>query len=166
MHIVTAAALQVRQCRGVTLVLLLKLAHVLSAIVAVGANLTYAFWLRRAGTDDRERLVWTIGSIRRLDNLIATPAYVVVLLTGLGMVFAGAFSFSALWIQVAIWLYVLVVILSIVLYAPALRRQLAEAEADPSSAAYRAAAARSNVLGIVVIAIVLVIVFLMVVKPF
>jgi len=149
-----------------TLALLLKVVHVLAAIVAVGANLTYAFWLRRAGTDDRERLVWTIESIRRLDNLIATPAYVVVLLTGLGMVVSGAFSFSTGWIQVAIGLYVLVVILSITLYAPALRRQLTAAEADPSSAAYRAAASRSNILGILVTLIVLVIVVLMVTKPF
>ena len=146
--------------------LFLKVIHVIAAIVAVGANLTYAFWLRRAGTDDRERLVWTYRIHRgRLDNLIATPAYVVVLLSGLGMVFTGAFSFSAGWIQVALGLYVLVVILSIALYAPALRRQLTEAEADPSSAPYRAAAARSNLLGILVMVIVLVIVFLMVTKP-
>jgi uncharacterized membrane protein len=149
-----------------SIVLALKVVHVLAAIVAVGANLTYAFWLRRAGTDDRNRLVWTIGSIRRLDNLIATPAYVVVLLTGIGMVLTGAFSFEEGWIQAAIGLYVVVVILSIVLYAPALRRQLAEAEAGTSSAAYRAAATRSNVLGIVVTLIVLVIVVLMVTKPF
>ena len=149
-----------------SIALLLKVVHVLAAIVAVGANLTYAFWLRRAGTDDRDRLVWTIGSIRRLDKLIATPAYVVVLLTGLAMVFSGAFSFTAGWIQVALGLYVLVVILSIAMYTPALRRQLTEAEADPSSAAYRAAASRSNVFGIVVILIVLVIVVLMVTKPF
>ncbi len=84
--------------------LIMKVIQVIAAIVAVGANLTYAFWLRRAGTDDRDRLVWTIGSIRRLDNLIATPAYVVVLLSGLGMVFTGAFSFSAGWIQIALGL--------------------------------------------------------------
>ena len=149
-----------------TIALLLKVVHVLAAITAVGANLTYAFWLRRAGTDDRDRLVWTIQSIRRLDNLIATPAYVVVLLTGLGMVISGAFSFSTGWIQVAIALYVLVVILSIALYAPALRRQLAEAEKDPHAEAYGAAATRSNVLGLVVILIVLVIIVLMVTKPF
>jgi uncharacterized membrane protein len=149
-----------------TIELALKVIHIIAAIVAVGANVTYAFWLRRAGTVDRERLVFTIDSIRKLDNTIATPAYVVVLLTGLGMVFLGAFSFSALWIQVALGLYVLVVILSIALYSPALRRQLAEAEADPSSAAYAAAASRSTLLGIIVIAIVLVIVVLMVTKPF
>jgi uncharacterized membrane protein len=147
-------------------VLLLKVVHVLAAIVAVGANVTYAFWLRRAGTADRDRLVFTIDTIRKLDNMIATPAYVVVLLTGLAMVFVGAFSFEANWIRAAIGLYVLVVIMSIVLYAPAVRRQLAEAEADPSSPAYRAAASRSNLLGMVVMVIVLVIVVLMVTKPF
>jgi uncharacterized membrane protein len=148
-----------------SIALLLKVVHVIAAIVAVGANVTYAFWLRRAGTSDRERLVFTIDTIRKLDNLIATPAYVVVLLTGLGMVFTGAFSFDAGWIRLALGLYVLVVILGIALYAPTLRRQLAEAQADPGSAAYRAAASRSNGLGIVVLVIVLVIVVLMVTKP-
>jgi uncharacterized membrane protein len=146
--------------------LVLKVLHIISAIVAVGANVTYAFWLRQAGTTDRDRLVFTIASIKKLDNTLATPAYIVVLLTGLGMVFLGVFSFTTGWIQAALALYVLVVILSIAVYSPALRRQLREAEADPGSAAYRAAASRSNILGIVVIAIVLVIVVLMVTKPF
>lgn len=144
----------------------LKVVHILAAIVALGANVTYAFWLRQAGTTDRDRLVFTIASIRKLDNTIATPAYVVVLLTGLGMVFSGRFSFSAGWIQAALALYVLAVLIGIFLYAPTIRRQLTEAEADPSSAAYAAVAGRSNLLGIVEIAIVLVIVVLMVTKPF
>jgi uncharacterized membrane protein len=149
-----------------TIELALKVVHVIAAIVAVGANVTYAFWLRQAGTKDRDRLVFTIGSIRRLDNLIATPAYVVLLLTGIGMVVSGAFSFSAAWIQVAIVLYVVTVLIAIFMYSPTLKRQLAEAEADPGSEAYRAAASRGNLLGIVVIVIVLVIVVLMVTKPF
>ena len=146
--------------------LALKVVHIIAAIVAVGANVTYAFWLRQAGTTDRDRLVFTIASIKKLDNTLATPAYIVVLLTGLGMVFLGVFSFTTGWIQAALALYVLVVILSIAVYSPALRRQLREAEADPGSAAYRAAASRSNLLGFVVTAIVLVIVVLMVTKPF
>lgn len=147
-------------------VLLLKIVHVLAAIVAVGANTTYAFWLRRAGTTDRDRLVFTIDTIRKLDNMIATPAYIVLLLTGLGMVFLGAFSFEAGWIRVSLGLYVAAVILGAALYSPAIRRQLAEAQADPGSAAYRAAASRSNLLGIVTLLIVVVIVVLMVAKPF
>ena len=71
-----------------SLVLLLKLVHVLSAIVAVGANVTYPFWLRLAGRD-RDRLVWTINGIRRLDRTVANPAYGVLLLTGVLMVLGG-----------------------------------------------------------------------------
>jgi uncharacterized membrane protein len=78
--------------------LLLKVVHILAAIVALGANVTYAFWLRQAGRDPE--------------------------------------------------------------------RQSAEAERDPSSEAYAAAALRSNLLGVVTIAIFSLIVVLMVMKPF
>ena len=80
---------------------ILKLIHILAALTAVGANLTYTFWIRRAGTD-RDRLVWTIEGVRRLDNTIATPAYVVVLITGVLMVLGGLFSFETGWIMAAI----------------------------------------------------------------
>jgi uncharacterized membrane protein len=147
-----------------TFVLALKVVHVIAAIVAVGANVTYAFWLRQAG-QQRDRLVFTIASIRRLDNMLATPAYIVLLVTGIGMIVSGAFSFSALWIQVALGLYVLATLLGIFLYSPTIKRQLAAAEEDPASEAYRAAASRGNLLGIVITVIVLVIVVLMVTKP-
>ena len=149
-----------------TLVLALKVIHVIAAITAVGANLTYAFWLRRAGTDDRARRVFAIDSIRRLDNRIATPAYIVLLITGVGMVLSGAFSFSTGWIQVAIALYVVAVLIGVFLYAPVIKRQLAEAEKDPASAEYRALASRSALYGVVEVVITLTIVFLMVAKPF
>jgi uncharacterized membrane protein len=148
-----------------TLLLALKLIHVLAAITAVGANLTYTYWLSYAG-NDRDRLVWTMKGIRRLDNFIATPAYVVLAVTGVLMVLSGAFSFQTGWIIAAIVLYVIVVILGIALYAPALKRQIAEAEADPTSSAYAAAASRTNLFGIITTATVLVIVVLMVTKPF
>ena len=48
----------------------------------------------------------------------------------------------------------------------ALKRQIAEAEADATSAAYAEAARRSNTYGIITTATVLVIVVLMVTKPF
>jgi uncharacterized membrane protein len=142
----------------------LKFIHVLAAITAVGANLTYTYWLRRAGTD-RDRLVWTIGGIQRLDNVIATPAYIVVLLTGILMVVGGAFSFQTGWIIAAIALYVAMVIVAIAFYAPALRRQITEARVDPTSAAYADAARRSSLLGLLTIVTVLVIIYLMVAKP-
>jgi uncharacterized membrane protein len=148
-----------------TVVALLKFIHVLAAITAVGSNLTYAFWLRRAGRD-RDRLMWTIETIHRLDMRIANPAYGVLLVTGILMVLGGLFSFQTGWLATAIVLYVLVAIVGIALYAPAIRRQLAEAERDPESSAYAVAERRSNILGIVTTMTVLVIVFLMVTKPF
>ena len=71
-----------------SLLVILKLIHVLAAITAVGANLTYTYWMRYAG-QDRDRLIWTMKGIRRLDNFIATPAYVVLLITGVLMVIGG-----------------------------------------------------------------------------
>lgn len=145
-------------------ILLLKFAHVMAAIVAVGANVTYSFWITRAGRDS-DRLVWTLQGIRRLDRLIANPAYVVLLITGVLMIMGGHFSFRTSWIEASLALYVAAVVIGIVFYAPAIRRQIAEAERDPTSQAYAAAARRSNVLGIVTTIVVVVIVALMVIKP-
>lgn len=147
------------------LILALKVVHILAAIVAVGSNVTYAYWLRRAGTD-RERLVFTIEGIQRLDNRIANPAYILVLLTGLGMVLAGAFSFTTGWIVAAIVLYVALVVVGIAFFSPAIRRQLEEARRDPATPAYAQAAARSTLFGIGTLVVVVVIIFLMVAKPF
>ena len=148
-----------------SLFLLLKLLHVSAVIVAVGANVSYAYWLRRAGTD-RDRLVDTIHGIRGLDRRVANPAYVVALLTGLAMATLGPFTFDLLWIRVALGLYVFIVIFGIGIYAPAMRWQLAEAERDPSSAAYRGAARRTSLFGMIAVGIVAVILVLMVTKPF
>jgi uncharacterized membrane protein len=143
----------------------LKLIHILAAIVALGANVTYAYWLRRAGTD-QSRLIDAIEGVRGLDNRLATPAYIVVLITGIGMVLTGAYSFETGWIAAAIGLYIVTAVLGIVAFAPSIRRQLAEARRDPTSPEYAAAARRSNLLGLVTIGVVVVIVYLMVVKPF
>ncbi len=144
---------------------LLKLVHILSVIVAVGANVTYAFWLRAAGRD-RERILFAIAGVRTLDRRLANPAYGLVLVSGLLMVLSGAYSFEEGWIATAIVLYVIVAALGIAVFAPAIRRQLAEAERDPAGAAYGAAAARTQQLGWLTVGVVAVIVILMVTRPF
>lgn len=144
---------------------ILLLVHVIAAIVAVGANLTYAIWFRAAGID-RDRLVFVIRTVRMIDSRIANPAYIVLLVTGVLMVLGGAFSFTTGWILAAIGLYVATAVIGLVAFGPAIRRQLIEAELDVGSEAYRAAAARSTALGIVTTILVLIIVVLMVTKPF
>ena len=143
----------------------LKIVHVLAAITAVGANVTYAFWLRLAGTD-QGLLLFAIEGVRRLDRLVANPAYIVLLVTGVLMVMTGAYRFEEGWLSAAIGLYVLTAVIGLTMFAPAIRRQQAEAARDPGSAEYAAAARRTNLLGILTVAIVLVIVVLMVAKPF
>ena len=141
-----------------------KLVHILSVVTALGANFTYAFWLAQSNRD-RQRLVFVIESIRRLDRRVANPAYIVVLLAGAATVLTGPFRFDTFWIGAAIMLYVLVAALGITIYAPAMRRQLALAGTDPGSPEYATAARRSRVIGLVVTGIVIVIVALMVLKP-
>ncbi len=145
--------------------LALKFVHVLSAVVAVGANVTYVVWLRLAGRD-RERVLFAISGIRFLDRRLANPLYVVVLVTGVAMVLDGQYSFETGWIAAAIALYLLTAAVGIVLFAPAIRRQVVEAERDTATAAYATAASRSVTLALSTTAIVFLIVFLMVTKPF
>jgi len=143
----------------------LNFVHVIAAIVAIGSNVTYSAWLHYARREP-ERLPFVIGGIRRLDRRLANPAYIVVLLTGIGMIIVGPFSIEYNWIRAALVLYASAVLMGIFGFAPAIRRQLAEAEADPRSDAYETAARRSDRFGILMVAIVLVIVWLMVAKPF
>jgi len=148
-----------------TLLALLKVIHVLAAIMAVGSNLTFAFWINRAGRDG-PRLVFAIEGIRRLDRTVANPGYVVLLLTGIGMVLTGSFRFEQGWLATALLLYAVAVVIGIVLFRPAIRRHLAEAQRDPTSPAYEEAARRTRLLGLVTSLLVVVIVILMVAKPF
>lgn len=143
----------------------LNFVHVIAAIVAVGANVTYTAWLRYAAREP-ERLPFVIRGIRRVDRTLANPAYIVVLLSGIGMIIVGPFTIEYNWIRAALVLYASAVLMGIFGFAPAIRRQLAEAEADPRSPAYAAAARRSDLFGMLMIVVVLVIVWLMVAKPF
>jgi uncharacterized membrane protein len=144
---------------------ILLLLHVLAAIVAVGANLTYAIWFRAAG-NDQDRIVFVVRTVRMIDSRVANPAYIVLLVTGILMVLGGAFSFTTGWILAALVLYVATAVIGIAFFAPAIRRQLAEAERGVTSASYRAAASRSTALGILTTVLVFVILVLMVTKPF
>jgi uncharacterized membrane protein len=144
---------------------ILLLLHVLAAIVAVGANLTYAIWFRAAGSD-QDRIVFVVRTVRMIDSRVANPAYIVLLVTGILMVLGGAFSFTTGWILAALVLYVATAVIGIAFFAPAIRRQLAEAERGVTSASYRAAASRSTALGILTTVLVFVILVLMVTKPF
>jgi len=143
-----------------------KYVHVLMAIVAVGFNASYAVWLRRAAQAPEHRS-YVLRGVKILDDRFANPAYGVLLLTGLLMVFTTpALKLTTFWILVALILYVTTVVLAAAVYTPTLRKQIEALDAGgPETAEYKHLARRQAVTGIVLGVIVVVIVFLMVTKP-
>lgn len=139
--------------------------HVLAVIVAVGSNVTYGIWLHLAGSD-RERILFAIRGVRWIDRRVALPGYLVAFVTGVAMVLTGMWRFDQGWILVSIVLYLVTALAGFTLFAPAIRRQVAEAERDPRTDAYEAAARQTARLGVLTVGIVTLISVLMVTKPF
>ena len=147
------------------LYLILKWLHVLLAIAAIGANITYGVWSSRAARNS-EVLPFTLRGVKILDDRIANPAYGLLLVTGVALVFVGGWSFTTPWILISLALYVIAVLLGLFGYTPTLHRQIQLAESGSlNSPEYAAVAQRGTILGIILAVVVVAIVFLMVVKP-
>jgi uncharacterized membrane protein len=143
----------------------LKWLHVLSAIVAVGANATYGIWLSRASRET-ENLPFTLKSIKLLDDRVANPAYGLLLITGLGMAFTAPLSLTTPWLLTSLVLYGVLVLVGLLGYTPVLRRQIRLLESEGfQSPAYQAQSRRGTIIGILLAVLAIGIVFLMVVKP-
>jgi uncharacterized membrane protein len=143
----------------------LKFLHVLLAIVAVGANVTYGVWISRASRDARF-LSFALRGIKTLDDRMATPAYGLLFLSGLAMLHLGEYTWTTPWLLTSLVLYAVVVVLALFGYTPTLRRQIETLDArGPESIEYRALASRAQLIGVVLAILVVVIVFLMVAKP-
>jgi uncharacterized membrane protein len=141
-----------------------KFFHILFVITAVGSNITYGVWQGRAGRQP-EYESFVLRGVKFLDDRVANPAYLLVLVTGLTM--AGwHWSFTTHWIAAAIVLYVVMLLFGLAVYSPALTRQIETLEPDGrESPAYRTAADRATTFGIAVMVPILAILFLMVTKP-
>ncbi len=144
---------------------IVKWIHVLSAITAVGANISYSIWVTRASRD-RESLPFVLRSIKWIDSRVANPCYGLLLLTGLSMAFLAPIPLTTPWLLTALVLYVLAALMGIAVYAPVARQQIRLLEKEGfDSAAYQAVSKKGTWLGVLVTLDVVVIVFLMVVKP-
>jgi len=148
-----------------SLYVILKWLHVLLAIVAIGANVTYGIWLARARRNP-EHLAFALRGVKILDDRVANPAYGFLLITGLAMTFVAGIPLTTPWILTALVLYVIMVAVGAFAYTPTLRGQVGLAEAGKGeSAEYDALAKRGTTLGIVLAVLAVAIVFLMVAKP-
>ncbi|MGO9409598.1 MAG: DUF2269 family protein [Spirochaetia bacterium] len=143
----------------------MKLIHVLAAIVAVGSNVTYGFWLVR-GSRDPKALPFALQGVKLIDDRVANPSYGLLLVTGILLVLVGHIPITTSWVIVALALYVAAVLLGALGYTPSLKRQILLLESEGAqSGGFRAAAKRGTVIGAVLGVMVLLIIFLMVFKP-
>jgi uncharacterized membrane protein len=144
---------------------ILKYLHVALAIIAIGFNTSYAVWLRRAAAEP-DHAAYALRGIKFLDDRFATPAYILLLVTGLALLGIGGIPFTTFWILAALVLYVGVVVGGMAFYTPILRGQVALAESGRSdSDEYRRLTRRGTVVGGFLIVLVFLIEFLMVTKP-
>ncbi len=147
------------------LFLLVKWIHVLSAITAVGANATYGIWISRARKEPAV-LPFVLRSIKLIDDRLANPLYVLLLLTGLTMTFLIPIPLNTPWLMSALILYAIATILGMAVFVPIFRRQVKLLETEGvESPKFKSASKQSTVLGLIVALDVLIITFLMVVKP-
>ena len=144
--------------------LVFKFLHLLAAIVAVGSNITYGVWSVRSANDSAH-LAFALKGVKFLDDRIANPAYGVLLVTGLVMVFMQ-WKITALWIVIALILFAAIVVLGVAVYSPLLKNQIRLVEAgQTSSPEYARLAGLSRRFGPGLGIIVLVILVMMVFKP-
>jgi uncharacterized membrane protein len=139
--------------------------HVLFAIVAVGFNASYGVWLARAAREP-EHQGHVLRGIKVLDDRFANPAYGLLLVTGLVMVWVGDVSLTQFWLAAALGLYGLAVLLGLLVYTPTLRNQLRVLDSEgPSSPVFQALSKRGTLVGVALAVDVVIIVFLIVTKP-
>jgi uncharacterized membrane protein len=145
--------------------LLLKWLHVVAAIIAVGANATYGIWIGRASRTP-DVLPFTLRVIKQIDDRVANPAYGVLLVSGLAMVYTLGASMRTPWLLLSMVAYVGIALTGMFAYTPLLKQQIEVLDRDGySSSAYRALARRGTNIGVFLAVLAMIVVFLMVVKP-
>jgi uncharacterized membrane protein len=145
--------------------LIVKYIHILSAIIAVGFNISYAVWIVRARSNPANT-TFALKGIKFLDDRIANPAYGVLLLSGVLMIFMARYALTTLWLDIALVLYAVMVVLALGVFTPALREQIKLVEGgDTTSAEFTRLAQRAQIVGQALGVIVLVILAMMVFKP-
>lgn len=143
-----------------------KFLHVIFAIIAVGWNASYGFWLARAAREPQATQYFTLKTVKLMDDRVANPLYGLLALSGLFMVWNAGYSLTTLWIALALTLYVIAIVFAFTQITPNFRVALHALESEGAeSAAYKAAMAKGRTMGIAISVVVVAIVFLMVVKP-
>jgi uncharacterized membrane protein len=144
----------------------LKYLHVLLAIVAVGFNIAYGLIIGRAKKTGTAELTFALKTVKVMDDYVANPCYILLLVTGVGMVHVAGLPWKLLWIHMSMALLVVLAALGFGVYTPTLRNQIAALErGGPNDPEFVRLGKRGAMLGGIMGGIVFVIIGLMVYKP-
>ncbi len=150
------------------LYLTLKFVHVVLAIVAVGFNAAYGLLIgraRKAGADGRE-LRYALRTVKVMDDYVANPCYGLLLVTGAVMVYVSGIPWATRWVHMSMALWVVMALISALVYTPTLRKQIAALEArGPQDPEFLKLSARGSMVGGILALLVLIVIWLMVTKP-
>ena len=150
----------------ITLYAILKSVHILMAIMALGANLSYPLWLYIGHKNDKN-LPFALKGIQMLDDYMANPAYILSLFTGLGLCWYMHLNpLSVFWLWGSLILYALAAGTGIGVYSPLLKKQIALLEtAGKDSHSYQQVHKKGIYTGVFIFILALGIILLMVAKP-
>ncbi len=142
----------------------LKVAHTLFAIVAVGTNVSFPIWTRLAERE-RSALAFTLTGVRFVDRWVTIPSYLLTALTGIALVVADRIPFSLAWVWISLVLFAFLMVLGFGPYRPLSRTRLALARAGVPGPDYRRADRRIDLLDGGIIGAAVLITVLMVMRP-
>ena len=144
--------------------------HITAAVVGFGATFAEAVTFPVAMKLDKRHLPYVHKLQLFINQRLATPALVIILVTGIYQVTEGNFSFGDTWIS---FTFLIVIVLGGLLgayFIPTDRRLFDQvtkdlAETGEPSKAYLADVRREGVMGTITGILIVVALFLMVVKP-
>jgi uncharacterized membrane protein len=144
--------------------------HVSAVVVGFGATFAEALMFPVAMKAGRQHLPYVHRLGLAINQRLATPALVVILLTGFYQVHEGGYSFGTFWISATFAIVIVLGGLMGAYFVPTDRKLAAMAERDLAAGGelsdeYQAAAKRIGAVGGLAGFLVILAIFLMVVKP-
>lgn len=148
------------------LYLSIKLLHILSAIISIGSNISYAMWIYK-GNKEKEHFLFTLKGIFFLDSYIANPFYFIALITGFIMIYLSTGNIKPFsWNLYGLIIFSLMGFLAFFFYTPLLKKQISLVEENKiESIEYQEVNRKQNIIGFILTFMSIIILALMVFKP-
>lgn len=152
------------------LYLVLKSLHIVAVVLFLGNIITGAFWKVHADrSGDLRARAQALDGIVSSDRIFTAPGVLLIVATGVALVFVGGLSFKAFWVLGSIVLFGVAGALFGARVGPLQKKLLANVRAGLSGqwneSEYDALSRGLNVWGITATVLPLIALFLMVIKP-